>query len=429
MTPLRPRLVAAAATTILVAAALVAAASSASADTAPSNGAPSTVASDALPTAQVNGVVWTQVVIGNTVYAGGSFTKALPPSGASGSAITVTNLMAYNLSTGALISTFKPSFNGQIQSLAASADGKTLYAAGSFTKVGGATHNRVVALSPSTGAVVSGFTATANDTVYGLAVGANGLYLGGKFTSVDGATRTRAALVNPTTGALAAWAPSIGENFVRRLVVNDALGKIALAGSFQTIDGVTGAGFAIVDSSTGQTLTNTPIRSQVNDGSTTSAMYDVSSDGTSVYSVGYYSQQAPDKSGNLEGGFSVDWSTGATNWLEDCHGDSYGIQPFGDAVYVIGHPHYCYDVGGYPQTPNPVTYQRTLAFSKTATGTLKTNTIIQPRYYDFSGSASPTAPELVPDPGRRHLHGAGTGGLDASPPAASTCCSAASSRP
>ena len=39
----------------------------------------STVTSDALPTAQVNGVVWDQVIVGNTVYVTGSFTKARPP--------------------------------------------------------------------------------------------------------------------------------------------------------------------------------------------------------------------------------------------------------------------------------------------------------------------------------------------------------------
>ena len=53
----------------------------AAADTAPPDSSlPATVSSDPLPTAQIDsaGVVWTQAVVGNTVYAGGNFTKARP---------------------------------------------------------------------------------------------------------------------------------------------------------------------------------------------------------------------------------------------------------------------------------------------------------------------------------------------------------------
>ena len=51
----------------------------ASADTAPAAGTPATVSGDGLPTWQINGVVWAQVLVGNTVYATGEFTKARPP--------------------------------------------------------------------------------------------------------------------------------------------------------------------------------------------------------------------------------------------------------------------------------------------------------------------------------------------------------------
>ena len=51
----------------------------AGADTAPTGGLPTTVSADPLPTVQVNGVVWSQVVVGNTVYATGNFSKAGRP--------------------------------------------------------------------------------------------------------------------------------------------------------------------------------------------------------------------------------------------------------------------------------------------------------------------------------------------------------------
>ena len=49
------------------------------ADSAPDPGTPATVTADALPTWQINGVVWSEVTVGNTVYATGSFSAARPP--------------------------------------------------------------------------------------------------------------------------------------------------------------------------------------------------------------------------------------------------------------------------------------------------------------------------------------------------------------
>src|SRR4029453_18916974 len=57
----------------------VAAPTPAAADTAPTSpNVPETVSSDPLPTVQINGVVWDQVVVGDRVYATGQFTQARP---------------------------------------------------------------------------------------------------------------------------------------------------------------------------------------------------------------------------------------------------------------------------------------------------------------------------------------------------------------
>ena len=45
---------------------------------------PVTVSTDPLPTVQINGVVWAQIVIGNTVYATGQFSQARPAGAAPG---------------------------------------------------------------------------------------------------------------------------------------------------------------------------------------------------------------------------------------------------------------------------------------------------------------------------------------------------------
>ena len=61
------------------------------------------VTADALPTAQIDGVVWDQAIVGNTVYAGGQFTSARPAGARPGTNESPrSNLLAYNIRTGAL---------------------------------------------------------------------------------------------------------------------------------------------------------------------------------------------------------------------------------------------------------------------------------------------------------------------------------------
>ena len=56
----------------------------AAADPAPVVQPAAAVTADRLPTVQVDGVVWSQAVVGNTVYAGGSFNNARPAGAAAG---------------------------------------------------------------------------------------------------------------------------------------------------------------------------------------------------------------------------------------------------------------------------------------------------------------------------------------------------------
>ena len=127
----RAGLVSLAGATLLLAGTAVALPGSAGADTRPRPATvPATVSADALPTVQVNGVVWSQAVVGNRVYAGGSFTSARPAGAAPGTHLTRrTNLLAYDIRTGALVASFAHTLNGQVLSVAASPDRKRVYVA------------------------------------------------------------------------------------------------------------------------------------------------------------------------------------------------------------------------------------------------------------------------------------------------------------
>src|SRR3954466_6381728 len=131
---------------------------------------PATVTADALPTAQINGVVWSQVVVGNTVYAAGKFTRVRPAGAAAGTSETVrNNLLAYDITTGTLITSFAPDLNGQALVVTASPDGSRLYVGGDFTVADGQQPNRIAAYDTATGALVPGFAPSVNAQVRAIA--------------------------------------------------------------------------------------------------------------------------------------------------------------------------------------------------------------------------------------------------------------------
>ena len=113
---------------------------------------------DPLPTVQIDGVAWTQRVIGNTVYVGGRFTTARPAGAAPGAnSHPGANLLAYDISTGNLITSWAPTTNGDVLSIVPSPDGSRLYIGGCFTNVNGQIRNRIAAMNTSHGALITTF--------------------------------------------------------------------------------------------------------------------------------------------------------------------------------------------------------------------------------------------------------------------------------
>ena len=88
----------------------------------------------ASPTAQHDGVAWQSAVIGNTVYVVGKFNNARPFGAAPGTQLTArANILAFDITTGRLISGFAPVLNAQALAVAPSPDGSRLYIGGDFT--------------------------------------------------------------------------------------------------------------------------------------------------------------------------------------------------------------------------------------------------------------------------------------------------------
>ncbi|MGY1773242.1 LamG-like jellyroll fold domain-containing protein [Blastococcus sp. SYSU D00813] len=358
----------------------LAAPTAASADTAPAPGTPATVSADALPTVQVNGVVWSMVTVGNTVYATGSFTQARPAGAAPGTQQTPrANLLAFDLTTGALVTGFNHTLNGQGRTITASPDGSRVYVGGDFTTVNGIARGHVAAFSTATGALVSGFAPSTNGAVHSLAATGTTVYVGGNFTSAGGQTRTRLAAFSAATGAMTSWAPA-ANHIVRGIVLNGSGTRVLLGGQFSQISGVRAIALASVDTAGGDVRTwDYGITNEGDNGGVYSLRYD----GRNAYANTYGFMV-----GNIEGTVAFDPDTLALEWMNDCHGDPYDTYTAGDVVYAVGHAHDCETSGSFPDL-NPRVWKRGIAMTIEPTGTLEATTEV-PRYGSWEGRPHPT---------------------------------------
>ncbi|MCB5274224.1 hypothetical protein BJG92_01754 [Arthrobacter sp. SO5] len=392
------RITAAGASAALVAAVVLTTAPVAGADSAPADpgnpATPVTVTADALPTVQIDGVVWQQAIIGDTVYAVGKFNTARPAGAASGSQTTTRkNILAFSLSTGKLVTTFNASLNAQGLTVAASPDGSRLYVGGDFTLVNGTAASRVVALNPQTGAIIPGWAPKVSATVRAIVATPDTVYLGGMFSAVGSSTRSKLAAVRASDGGLLAWKPNAAGGRVNALVLAPDRSKLVAGGAFTTLNGSNRPGFGLgaVNATTGASLA-TPVNDVVRNAGSNAAITSLSSDGSNWYGTAYIFN-ARGGTGNLEGSFSANWSNLGIKWIDDCHGDSYSMFASDTAVYKAGHSHYCLNLKGFPQT-DPLSYHRALAYSKAATGTLTRDTKGFP---SFTGKPAPSLLTWFPD--------------------------------
>lgn len=372
------------ATTLALLATLAWTAAPAHADSAPVDTAvPATVAADSLPTVQINGVVWAQLIVGNTVYVGGEFTRARPAGSAPGvNEVVRNNLLAYNLTTGVMTS-FNPSLNAPVKTLVAAPDGSRIYVGGAFTSVGGVNRYRVAAFNTD-GTLVSPWNPGTNGQVYALAVTGSTLYLAGAFSNSGNATRYGTSAFSTSTGTLLPWTGQPTGGRVTSLAVSPDESKIILGGTFTAYNGGNnpGYGLAATDAATGASLpwkVNTLIRN----GGSKAGITSLTASAEGLFGTGYVFGSG----GNFEGTFRAGWADGTLIWMEDCHGDTYSVAPATKAVYTTGHVHYCGNIGGFPET-SPRSWQRTLTFTMEPTGLVTANAV--GNYANFVGNPRPS---------------------------------------
>nr|WP_297992853.1 hypothetical protein [uncultured Actinomyces sp.] len=361
-----------------------------------------------LPTVQIDGVAWGQLVVGDVVYVVGSFNSARPAGALAGQQeVPRSNILAYDLTTGELIEDFAPTLNGAGRSLALSEDGKTLYVAGEFDRVNDEWHSRLAAfdISQGHGTLISSFQPVFSTTVKDIAVAGDTLYVGGYFTKVNKQQRTRLAALKASTGELLDWTASAeGPNAqVYAIEVSPDHSKVVIGGSFSSVNGSSrpGYGMALLDASTGEVLPM-PVNDTVRTAGEKAAIFDIAVDDSGFYATAYSAVGRLDEA-NLEGSFKADWN-GNLIWLEPCHGDTYGIAPTKEIVYTVGHAHSCETIYGFPNMPevrkdgsHPL-YVRAMAFTNSPDITIRHQGVVD-GYQDWStsGLKSPTIIGWYPD--------------------------------
>jgi hypothetical protein len=272
-------------------------------------------------TGGVDGQVYATLVVGDTVYVGGSFNSAQVQGG---SATARSNLAAFDLDTGALVRSWEADTNGRVYGLASA--GGYLYVAGAFTSIGGVSQARLARVSLATGDVDNGFNPRVNAYVHSLAVRGGAVYIGGQFTSVGGVAQNYLAKVDASTGARVAAFDGQTNGLVNAVALSPDGSRLAVGGRFTNLSGAAREGLGLVDPTDGHS-----VGSSFSQSINPTLTVDWSDDGTSLYA-------GSGAKYNRAGRWNP--NTGALNWRRYLGGDVQAIDFYDGDVYVGFHDMY-----------------------------------------------------------------------------------------
>ncbi len=215
-------------------------------------------------TANLRALVYDLEEHNGRVYAAGKFLEARSPQG---TVVSRPYVAAFDVATGALDPGFAPVLDAPAYSLDVAPNGQ-LVVGGEFT--GG-----MVLLNPVTGARNTSFNPNFDNTwgrpsVWDLEVVGNSIFAGGSFNRVGGTVRANLAKVSVPNGALdSAWAPTAvgiddgtrgsGDSWVMGIAVDTARARVYVAGRFDSINSLDGTdNFVVLDPTNGQLVPGLP---------------------------------------------------------------------------------------------------------------------------------------------------------------------------
>jgi hypothetical protein len=211
------------------------------------------------PMWMTNGTQYAQVQVGDVMYVGGKKMTVVrsTPNGTPGPHFSVSNVAAFDTTTGEGISSFHPLVThatdvAYVHTVAAV--GNYLYIGGHFDSVDGIPASNIARIDLTTGTIDTSFAVTVTPTakVYAILVSADGtqIYFGGTFGQVDGTARKKLAAVNTDGSLVDGWNPAANKP-VRALTFSADAATVFIGGEFTTIDGQSRESVARVSAATG----------------------------------------------------------------------------------------------------------------------------------------------------------------------------------
>jgi hypothetical protein len=200
--------------------------------------------------------------IGNRVFVVGTFTSLRNNTSTNTTTVNQRYVASFNLTTGLIDTSFRPTFDSSVNEIEASPDGTKLYVVGRFNTVNGVTKRKVASINPTTGATITGFTANANSAATSLEATNTTVYIGGQFTTINNTARVGLAAVNASTGALVSGfrndlSGGIGVSgllTVQALVLSPDDSKLLVVHTGRRIAGQDRYGVGLINTSTNQLL-------------------------------------------------------------------------------------------------------------------------------------------------------------------------------
>jgi len=268
----------------------------------------------------VDGQVFATLVVGSTVYVGGRFTHAETRDGSS---VGRTNLAAFDLGSGALLTTWQADTNGIVRSLASS--GNYLYVGGRFSRIGGVGQGRLARVSLASGAVDSGFRPNPAGQVRAVQADGGAVYAGG--TSIDSGARNPylAKFATPGGARVGGFTATVN-GAVNALALSPDGTRLAVGGGFTTLSGSSRRGMGLVDPDSGHAV-GPSFATTVNPMLT----LDWRDDGTALFG-------GSGDANNLAARWNP--NTGARSWHHRVGGDVQAIDYYDGDVYVGFHDNY-----------------------------------------------------------------------------------------
>lgn len=268
------------------------------------------------------------------------------------------NAFSFSQDTGA-VSDWAPQVNGRVNDIALSPDCSVAYLGGNFSVVDGVGVSNLVAVDTTTGAVLTRFKHNANAPVSTVDYAHGFVLVGGAFTRINAAPRTEFASLNPTTGRTNRYAvvsfagqyPNTTKH-VDNSQLSHAGDKLLIEGVFTSINGQKRHQVAILDLGATVTLDswNSPdaVHPCMKDESYYIRAGAWSPDDSTVYfaSTGYKPRYGPGsrtsqpRAGLCDAAFALSATGGAQplQWINYTGCDSYyGVVADDTHVYVTGH--------------------------------------------------------------------------------------------